>query len=52
MEENNPFYATVRKTVAGSYEITIPIKHIKFEGWEEGSELRVTANKVTPKKEE
>ncbi len=49
METSEIFYATIRKTVAGTYEITIPIKHIKIEGWEEGNELKVRANKVVPK---
>ena len=52
MEINNTFFATVRKTVPGTYEITIPIKNIKFEGWEEGDELKVFAVKITPPKKE
>ena len=52
MEAVDVFFATVRKTVAGSYEITIPIRNIKYEGWKEGDDLKVFAMKVIPKSEE
>jgi len=47
--EYSEFLATIRK-VGGNHVLTIPIKNIKFEGWEVGDELKVVAKKVEFKK--
>ena len=48
---SDAFYVKVRKTEIGTYETTIPIKVIRFEGWKHGDELRIIAEKIKMKKE-
>lgn len=46
----HPFFATVRKS-GEMLEITIPKKTVDFEGWCEGDEILVSAQKVLKKEE-
>ena len=50
-EYSDAFYATLRKTNAGTYEVTIPVRNIRFEGWEEGDELKLIAKRLKKKEE-
>ena len=45
-EYSDPFFAEIRVTSVGTFEVTIPINTIKFEGWKKGDKLRLVGKKV------
>ena len=49
-ELSEPFFGEIRETAVGTFEVTIPIRTIKFEGWQKGDTLKITATKLEPKK--
>jgi hypothetical protein len=48
-EMSDPFFANIRKTNADTFEVTIDINIMRFEGWKEGDTLRLIAQKVGKK---
>ena len=47
----DPFLAELRDSGNGTFEITVPMRTVNFEGWSKGTLLRVIAEKVEPKEE-
>lgn len=51
MEElSDSFFADIRKTKVGTYEITIPIEIIRFEKWKKGETLKLMGRRVRVKR--
>ena len=51
-KQSDPFFAEIRETAVGTFEVTIPIRNIKYEGWKRGDTLKITAAKIDLPKEE